>query len=309
MKTDVNKILVTGAHGFIGRHVAKTAAQKGCRVIGVGHGKWDACSYIHWGISEWYEGSIAGDILKKCLSDVNVIFHCAGGSSVGSSISNPATDFERTVLSTLNVLEYVRANQLKIKIVYISSAAVYGAYKDELPIGTNYCGNPISPYGHHKKIAEELVRSYTNSYGIESVIVRLFSVYGDGLSKQLLWDACKKFSIGDSTFSGTGNEVRDWIHVKDVANLLLLASTKASSQCPVINGGSGLGVTVSAVLNLVSKNLGFSHKITFSGKARRGDPIKYEADMNIPSKWGWKTNYNLDDGVAQYVKWFLKEIK
>lgn len=304
-----NKILVTGAHGFIGRHVAKTAAQNGDTVIGVGHGKWETYSYISWGVSEWHEGSISSDILKDCLSDVNVIFHCAGGSSVGDSISNPATDFERTVLSTLNILEYIRVNQLKIKIVYISSAAVYGVYRDKLPIVSNYCGNPISPYGHHKKIAEELVRSYTYSYGIESVIVRLFSVYGDGLSKQLLWDACKKFSIGDSTFSGTGNEVRDWIHVKDVADLLLLASDKASGLCPVINGGSGIGVTVSAVLDLLAKNIGFSYEIAFSGKERAGDPMKYEADMNIPSNWGWKRKHDLESGIAQYVEWFLKGAK
>ena len=107
--------------------------------------------------------------------------------------------------------------------------------------------NPVSPYGVHKKIAEDLCRSYGQHFKIASCVIRLFSVYGVRLRKQLLWDECLKLSKNEITFFGTGQETRDWLHIHDVVNLLFTAAEHASSHCPTVNGGTGVGVSSAGV--------------------------------------------------------------
>ena len=109
---------------------------------------------------------------------------------------------------------------------------------DALPIAESTPINPISPYGVHKQIAEELIRSYAHHFSLSVAIVRFFSLYGPGLRKQLLWDACTKIEKGDFDFYGTGHEVRDWLHVQDAARLLLTLPSHASSDAVIVNGGN-----------------------------------------------------------------------
>src|SRR6185312_5873943 len=116
-------------------------------------------------------------------------------------------------------------------LVVPSSAAVYGAVR-QIPINESGPRNPISPYGVHKKIAEDLCYSYARHFGARIALVRFFSVYGAGLRKQLLWDACNKLVVGDGRFGGHGNEVRDWLHIEDAARLLIAAAQHAAPTCP-----------------------------------------------------------------------------
>ena len=113
---------------------------------------------------------------------------------------------------------YAKDSQLVIP----SSAAVYGQ-KNEKSISVHDVLNPVSPYGNHKRICETLSKFYSNYYKLRISIIRLFSLYGPGLKKQLLWDACNKIYSGDQIYSGTGLEKRDWIYIEDAINLILLA--------------------------------------------------------------------------------------
>jgi UDP-glucose 4-epimerase len=138
-------------------------------------------------------------------------------------------------------------------------------------------------------------------------IVRFFSVYGCGLRKQLLWDACCKFANYDTVFMGTGEEVRDWLHVEDAANLLLAATEHASAECPTVNGGSGEGVTVRDVLLHLAGSLPQRGLIpTFSGSQRTGDPSRYVADIERSKAWGWQPKRFWIEGVAEYAAWWTR---
>lgn len=305
----VNIALVTGAYGFIGRHVARALAGQGWHVIGIGHGTWSRDEWQRWGISVWHSSDVTYESLVTYGREPTLIVHCAGSGSVAFSLRHPYQDYHRTVATTLSVLEFARSHAPQARTVHISSAAVYGAVgKDGQPIREDSLLQPLSPYGVHKKLAEELCQSYSKHYGLALVILRLFSAYGVELRKQLLWDACMKIRNGDSTFFGTGSEVRDWLHVEDVADLVLIAHQKASSHCPIVNGGTGRGVSVKEVLAEVCS--GFDRRVSpvFSGSPRSGDPQFYTADIMLAQSWGWEPQVFWREGVRAYVHWFLKDI-
>ena len=233
----------------------------------------------------------------------DAIIHCAGSGSVGYSLDRPYQDFQRSAGTVAAVLEYVRLRAPHARLVLLSSAAVYGQCRDEA-IREDAPQNPLSLYGAHKLFGETLCRMYGAQYGASSAVVRLFSVYGNGLQKQLLWDACNKAKRGDLSFAGTGEETRDWLHVGDAAELLLTTVEHASSLSPVVNGGTGESPTISAVLETLFHGLGVCEKPMFSGVARQGDPRHYRADVSKARGWGWSPKIGWRDGIRAYAEWF-----
>lgn len=301
-------ILITGAYGFIGRHVALAAANKGAKVYGIGHGSWSRSEWEEWGLCDWYTADISLESLVLYGGRPDIIIHCASSASVPFSVEHPAKDFDRSVNTSLSILEYVRLQHPNASLVIPSSAGVYGSVEKQ-PIAVDESLNPVSPYGLHKKFAEELARSYSKNYSLNIAIVRLFSVYGPGLRKQLLWDACNRMSAGILTFAGSGLETRDWIHVEDAASLLLLAADHASLDSPIVNGGSGEAPSVSQVLSVLSKYFCNDELPQFTGQQRFGDPIHYCADMTGALSWGWSPCRHWTAGIAEYAKWFNGAVK
>jgi UDP-glucose 4-epimerase len=301
-----NKIaLVTGAHGTIGRYTALRLANCGWQVSGLGHGEWDKNEHAAWGISHWLESDVSLESLHAMALLPSLIIHCAGSGSVGASVSDPYTDFQRTVETTAAVLEFVRVDCPAAKLVYPSSAAVYGI-AEQFPMEENSPLRPASPYGVHKKIAEELVCEHARLFGLKCSVVRLFSIYGVEFRKQLLWDACRRISASDSEFFGTGDETRDWLHVSDAARLLVAMADHASSDCPVVNGGYGVSVPVREVVTELFRLMGRSDLPTFCGTQRAGDPLHYHADMQQALNLGWIPEIGWREGFASYVDWFKK---
>jgi UDP-glucose 4-epimerase len=290
---DGASVVVTGANGFLGRHVARRFAREGYTVLGIGHGEWPREEWELWGLSGWHRADATLQTLKQYADSPSAIVHCAGSGSVSFSIENPLADFERTVVTTAHVLEYARLYAPSCRVVYPSSASVYGAV-DSVPSREDCHLAPISQYGVHKLMSEQLVASYARIFGASASIVRLFSLYGPGLRKQLLWDACGKFAVGNNVFMGTGDE------------LLLAAVGHASSDCPTVNGGSGEGVTVRDLLQHLGSSLLKTTMIpSFSGAQRVGDPSRYIADLEGTKSWNWRPRRLWRDGVAEYAMWWL----
>jgi UDP-glucose 4-epimerase len=301
MKTQT--VLITGAYGFIGRNVARFFGEKGWTVTGLGHGGWSRQEWAKWNIAKWHTYDITLESLVTYAGEPDVIVHCAGGGSVGFSMSHPYQDYLRTVETTAQLLEFVRLHSPKTVIVYPSSAGVYGAVT-KLPIDEDTFLNPISPYGAHKKMTEDLIRSYSRSFGVSAVVVRLFSVYGSGLRKQLLWDSCSKLSRGETLFFGTGRETRDLLHIRDTAELLFTASQHTSRDCPLINGGSGSGTSVRDIVNRIFASFQRTDQPVFSGSTKPGDPEHYTADITKAMSWGWSPKIDINTGILEYVQWF-----
>jgi UDP-glucose 4-epimerase len=295
-------VLVTGASGFLGRHLARLLARRGHVVAGIGHGEWPREDWVAWGLSAWHCGDVTMATLERHAGSPSAVFHCAGGGSVAFANDAPLLDFKSTVETTAVVLEYVRTMP-GCRIVYPSSASVYGTVQ-KMPISESCPAAPISQYGVHKLMAEHLVSQYAREFATPAAIVRLFSVYGCGLKKQLLWDACRKLSRDHSVFMGTGDEVRDWLHVEDAAELMVIAAEKASADCPVVNGGRGTGITVREVLNYLGSCLGSAIAPEFSGAQRTGDPSRFVAEIERATRWGWNPKRDWKQGVQEYAAWY-----
>lgn len=298
-----NRVVITGAAGFIGRHVARRFALADWAVIGLGHGTWSPEEAKSWGFAEWHGADISFDALSNVGAVPDAIVHCAGSGSVGYSLRHPFQDFHRSAGTVAATLEYMRLRAPEARLVYLSSAAVYG-HAGEAPISEDASLTPLSPYGFHKAIGESLCRMYGAQYKVSSVIVRLFSVYGRGLQKQLLWDACCKALAGNHSFDGTGDETRDWLNVQDVADLIYTAVEYAPLDSPVVNGGTGEAPTIRAVLQELFAALEIQAAPTFSGMSRHGDPKHYRADVSVTQKWGWKPKVGWRDGIRAYAEWF-----
>ncbi|MEH2554045.1 UDP-glucose 4-epimerase [Bradyrhizobium algeriense] len=307
-------VWVTGANGFIGRHLVRVLADRGYRVHGIGHGAIGETERHRLGLEHWLNGEIDAANLNALAEHSGLpsaIFHLAGGSSVGLSIAQPFEDFSRTVASTARLLEWLRSAARDCRLIVVSSAAVYGA-DHEGPIGVDAATLPMSPYGQHKLMMEQLCRSYAVTFGLHSTVVRLFSVYGPNLRKQLPWDVCSRFQAGERNLmlGGTGAEVRDWTDVRDVARLLTEIDGKPQPETfQVINGGTGLGTTVATIAAILAKCWGGSISVQYSGIVRAGDPASLLSDdttvRTLPFDW----TIPVEQGLADYVSWFKDQIR
>lgn len=298
-------VLVTGASGFIGRHLARALARDGVEVAGIGPASWAEPERRAWGISMWVPGEVSTAALRELPRAPSVVFHCAGAGSVGRAEAHPEEDHRRSVESLAILLDHLRRRAPGARVVFPSSAAVYGS--TEHPVREDAPPCPSSVYARHKLAAERLLADHGERAGSASAIVRLTSVYGAGLRKQLLWDACSKLSRGDGRFQGTGRELRDWLHVDDVVRLLRLAGDRAEPGANVVNGGSGIPVSVADVLSVVASALRWSGTLEFSGERRAGDPARLLVDVGQARAWGWNADRTWRDGVVAYCDWFRRE--
>jgi UDP-glucose 4-epimerase len=295
--------LITGAHGFLGRHAGVAFSKSGYTVTGIGHGSWRRDEYLRFGITKWIGSDVTLDALRQINDNYDVIFHCCGGGSVGYSVLNPFDDYQKTVASTAAVLEYMRLHNPRAKLIYPSTPAVNGDYGD-LPIVETSGGKPVSPYGLHKKMSEDICRSYQAFFKLSISIIRFFSIYGPGLRKQLLWDACNKFASNTDVveFWGTGSETRDWLYIDDATSLVIAVAN--TEQSVVVNGGTGEKHTISETLEILKKSLSATATVSFNGKLRIGDPLHYWADVSKASAIGWRPSTPFSEGITKYTTWY-----
>lgn len=295
-------ILLIGSKGFIGGHVAAYFAKQHtvftCDVVT------DYTTENYFQINP--TDAAFEDIFKAQAFDVCI--NCSGAASVPDSLLHPQRDYELNVHNTFKILESIRKHQASCKFIHISSAAVYGN-PIRIPIKELDAIAPISPYGIHKKMAEDFCAYYQSFYSLSTLSLRLFSVYGPGLKKQLFWDLHKKCMSGDSIeIYGTGNESRDFIYVKDLVRVFELIIQKASFQGEVYNVANGIEISIREATEQFTQQLDWKGKLHFTQQQRLGDPINWCADITAIQEMGYQPKYSLAEGLQEYVVW-LKENK
>jgi UDP-glucose 4-epimerase len=202
----------------------------------------------------------------------------------------------------------LRQESPQSRLVVVSSAAVHGGGHDGR-IAETAPLRPFSPYGYHKLMMEQLCRSYGENYGLPCVALRLFSVYGPGLRKQLLWELCQRMAGTPSALelSGTGLELRDWMHIDDVVRVIDATSGLAAAAVPTFNVGTGTATPVRDIARIAINAYGESsagRELRFNGSKRAGDPFSLVADPARLQALGFEFRVPLHEGIAGYVNWF-----
>lgn len=304
----MSSVWITGAAGFIGSHLVRYLGGQGRAVAGI-----DLVPAASLGLDHvvcgWNAGGLSLqnlDLLQRQVGAPEVIYHLAGGSSVGASLTDPASDFAATVGGTALLLEWLRIEAPATRLVIVSSAAVYGNIHHNA-INDDAATDPYSPYGAHKYAMEATVKGWSSSFGIRAVAVRLFSVYGPGLRKQLLWDLSNRLhqDEGPVVLGGSGEELRDWTHVDDVVRAIDVASELAQVGMPIINAGSSVGSNVRFISHSLVRAFGADPtRIGFSGKARPGDPNSLVAAPGYLADLGFEWRVSVEDGLKSYADWY-----
>lgn len=296
-------IVVTGASGFIGSAILRHLRGAGvgvARVTRDEHERNESRVYL----SKYTSADLA--LLFQELQPTAII-HTAGSASVADSLRAPDLDFRNSVDVYQRVLEAVRLSAKLPRVVLLTSAAVYGNPL-VLPVNEGSLLKPISPYGFHKKICEELAQEYTQCYQIPTTVARIFSVFGVGQRRLLIWDLVRKFLDDECVqLSGTGEETRDFLHVDDLAAQICQLVEHARLPHEVFNLGSGEARSVRQVAESVRRILGSSKEIVFDGSIRPGDPRAWQADISrLERQIGPPLIHDFEVRLDQTIEGWLK---
>ncbi len=245
-----------------------------------------------------------------CFSDFDVIINAAGSANVKHSFEEPAQDFQSNVLLVLYLLECIRRSNSNTRFVNFSSAAVYGI-PYFLPIKNSAERHPISPYGYHKLISEDLLRSYFENFKIPTISLRIFSCYGNNNKKQVLWDICSqivKIRNSELLLQGNSDDTRDFIHVTDmIKQLILILGQDSLFDSRSINIGNGVEVKIGSIAKMLALEFGLDN-VKFTGNSISGYPSKWVADISEVKSLGYRSTISIKVGVKMYCDWFKSYI-
>ncbi len=294
-------IIILGSEGFIGHHLVNYFLKLSWTVYGCDLFEAPTQQYQYKKVSRL--SPELDEVFTVCQYDACI--NAAGSGNVNYSMTHPVSDFEANSLDVIRTLECIRRFQRSCRYVHISSAAVYGN-PVTLPITENTLKEPVSPYGYHKLISENICEEYSKLFSVQTAIIRPFSVYGPGLKKQLLWDICQKMKNSSNdkiTLFGTGEESRDFIYIDDLIELIYLITVSDNFQSNVYNAASGIETKIKKIAEII-QNFYPAKKINFSGQVRLGDPINWRADITKATNIGFKCKTSIEAGTEKYIHWF-----
>jgi nucleoside-diphosphate-sugar epimerase len=297
-------VLVTGAAGFIGSHLAEALLVAGASVVGldVRPARQNLVGCLACAEFEFVAADLADSPLEPLLAGVDTVFHLAGAPGVRDSWGDRFADYARNnVLATQRLAEACGAAGVR-RLVVASSSSVYGDgarpphREDQLP-------QPASPYGVTKLAAEQLCLAYAARPGspVSVVALRYFTVYGPRQRPDMLIAAALRAAHRGEVLRifGDGSQARDFTYVADTVAATVAAATAAAQPRP-INVGGGHCATVSEVLGCVEQVTGRALKVEY-GPARPGDVGRTLADTErATALLGWHPRVSLAEGLARH---------
>ncbi len=270
-------ILVTGASGFVGRHLLPALERAGCRV----------CAF----------SLDDGDIARSPLPFTGVarVFHLAARMFVPESWNDPRSYYETNVLGAVNVLEWCRRERAAITLV---SSYVYG-HPRCLPISEDHPLDAFNPYGHTKLLAEDVARFYQRHFAVPVTIVRPFNLYGLGqdprflipsLVRQVLDPAQPEIRVADT------RPRRDYLYIDDFVELLLATFNGPPGT---YNAGSGRSVGIGDLVDVINRAAGLHKPVVCEGRPRPDEVLDVVADISHAAEClAWRPRVSLEEGIA-----------
>ena len=304
----MEKALVTGGAGFIGSHVVDALIDKGLEVVVVDDLSSGSINNVNGQEIDLYNEDITNSdlwrIFRKHKPDY--VFHLAAQINVRESIKDPIEDARTNILGSLNVLKCSAEFGVKKFVFSSTGGAIYGE-ASKLPTSERQKADPESPYGISKQTTEKHLWFYKKNKGLDSVALRYGNVYGPRQNSKGEAGVISIFANNilcgkDSRINGDGEQTRDYVYVKDVADANLLAMELSG----VYNVGTGIETSVNEVfrkiIDLSENNAFSSHEPAIKGEVKRSC-----LDSRKLVGKGWKTQYNLDRGLKETIDYFRSE--
>ena len=298
------KVLVTGGCGFIGSHLVDKLIELEHYVFVIDNLSASENEKFYFNEkAKYFENDISDTdtFNNKELSDVEIVFHLAAESRIQPAIKNPIRAHMVNVIGTLNVLEFCKKNNIK-KLIYSSTSSVYGL-TDKMPISEDTEIDCLNPYSHSKYLGEQLISHYNKIFGLNSIILRYFNVFGErspikGQYAPVVGIFLNQFSNQlPLTIVGDGSKRRDFIHVSDVvkANILSMYIDTENSE-NIFNVGTNINYSIKEIADVISNRQIFLEE-------RSGEALNTLANITkIENILGFDPSINIID-------WIKKEIK
>lgn len=289
--------VVTGGAGFIGSNLVERLLERGDQVVVIDNESANTHDEVYWNPNAM---NVKGDVtdfslLKNACINADCIYHLAADISIQYSIENPTESYKNNVVGTLNVLEVARVLGIK-KVVFSSTAAIYGSTSE--PCVETDRPDPLNPYSVSKLAGENLMKMYNDLYGIETVSLRYFNVYGPRQAHKGQYAPVigifqkQKFEGKPLTIIGDGNQTRDFIHVADVAHANMMVAER--DIVGVFNVGSGTEYSVNQIASLTNNPHGTTTMPSREGEARRSI-----SDNSKLKNIGWQPRIGLEAWIAK----------
>ncbi len=331
MQIAPNRWLITGVAGFIGSNLLEELLLLDQHVVGLDNfstGKLknlaDVKSLVgasHWQNFDFIEGDIRD--LNKChaaCEGIDIILHQAALGSVPRSIEDPLGCNDNNVNGTLNMLKAASDKKVK-RMVYASSSAVYGDQPD-LPKVEGVTGNPLSPYAVSKKVNELYARVFSELYGVETVGLRYFNVFGprqdpEGAYAAVIPRWIAALCSGDTVYiNGTGETSRDFCYIKNVVQANLLSALTENKQAlnEVYNVAVDTRTSLNSLYFMLKERLLPHHKHLADCKPvfrdfRAGDVLHSQADISKAKRLlGYAASHSIEQGLDVAMEWYLKHL-
>ena len=309
------KFLVTGGAGFVGSNIVKELLRLGHNVRVLDNfatGKRENLNEFEKDI-ELLEGDIRSyHVVRQAVNNVEVILHEAALPSVPRSINDPITTNEVNVMGTLNILDAAKDAGVR-RIVYASSSSIYGD-NPILPKKEDMLPNPLSPYAVSKLAGEKYCQVFAKLYGIETVVLRYFNVFGPKQDPNSQYSAViPKFikainADKQPIIFGDGTQSRDFTYVANVVEGNILSATKEVEPGLVMNCATHSQITLNELVQQINENFGKIIKPIYSIN-RAGDILHSYADISLAKKHiNYYPKVLFNEGLKNTIKYYLKPL-
>jgi UDP-N-acetylglucosamine/UDP-N-acetyl-alpha-D-glucosaminouronate 4-epimerase len=302
--------LVTGGAGFIGSHLVEELARRGERVRVVDSlitGKRQ--NIAHLPRVEFIEGDLAEpDVAQRAVAEMDYVLHQAAIPSVPRSVKDPITSNRANVDASLNVLVAARDAGVK-RVVYAGSSSAYGN-TPTLPKVETMPTAPLSPYALQKLVAEQYCRMFTSLYGLETVTIRYFNVFGPRQDPSSPYSGVISLFISalcdgrQPTIYGDGEQTRDFTYVANVVDGVLRACAAPTAAGEVINVATGGRISLNTLFNTLRQLIGTNVEPIYA-QPRAGDVRDSQADISKARRvLGYEPSVTFEDGLQKTVAWY-----
>jgi len=301
-------VLVTGGKGFIGGALVEALVKKGNRVVVIDNQSAKDVDFLIDAKVKYYEEDVANlqffSQLYQEYQRFDIIFHLAGLASVLDSLDRPAITYLDNYLGTANILEFSRFSRPH-KVVNVSTCAVYGRSEKSPFEESDVTEHNLNPYSQSKRHGEDLCSLYNEVYGVEVLTLRLFNVYGPRNKKSVVSKFLKAKSEGKNlAIHGMGDQTRDYVHVDDVVNALILAAESGiSCSGEVYNVGTGKEHSVKDLAKMIDPEGEYEAK---AGGSREVKQAK-AGISKIKKDLGWKPKHKLESYIQKELKSLTKD--